>query len=173
MGRYGVYRLVYAAPPNDGLRPPRPPWHRLFVETGLAGPVRGLYLDVSGSPETGMRYSETPGDAPERAAVAAIASSSSSPFSPPAATAAAVSSPLSAPFPALQSKTLVGTIAAEDFDRFRDICRRNPPPPRQFDGGRRLVPWVPVRRSQDWVHESIARSVSEGILDMGLRQYPD
>ncbi|KAM4064833.1 hypothetical protein HRG_004811 [Hirsutella rhossiliensis] len=175
MGRYAVYRLIYESGRAGGghhhqhQHQHQPPLHRLFVETGLAGPVRGLYLDVTGSPETGMRYTEMPGDDPERLAAAAV-STSSSPL-PSLFSASSASPPSSsAPVLALQTKTLVGTIAAEDFDRFRDICRRNPPPPRQFDGARRLVPWVPVRRSQDWVHESIARSVAEGILDVGLRQ---
>lgn len=173
LGRYSVYRLIYeggwpecgdGGPDDHRQLPPR--LHRIFVETGLVGPVRGLYLDVTGSPETGMRYSETPGDDPERAAAAASSSRLPSPF-PPSATSPP---PPVAAAPMLQTKTLVGTIAAGDFDRFRDICRRDPAPPRQFDGHGPLVSWVPVCRSQDWVHESIARSVAEGILDVGPRQ---
>ncbi|KAF4512686.1 hypothetical protein G6O67_000035 [Ophiocordyceps sinensis] len=123
-------------------RPPQPPLHRLFVETGLAGPVRGLYLDVTGSPETGMRYSEMPGDDPERAAAAAVAvatspppsafsSSTASPAITTTPSSSAPSSPAGANLAprALQTKTFIGTIAAEDFDRFREICRHIQPPP--------------------------------------------
>ncbi|OWT43111.1 hypothetical protein VFPPC_17713 [Pochonia chlamydosporia 170] len=128
--RYPVFRLIY----EGGTRS----IHKLFVQTASEGPVCGLYLQVTGTPETGMRYSEVPGDDPERAM----------------------------PGPLIR-KTCMGSISADSLDRFRDICRRGHPqrPPPGPDC--RTCTWQPTCHSQEWVQDTIDLSVADGILDIG------
>lgn len=130
IGRYRIFRLIY----EGGSRP----IHKLFVQTASEGPVRGLYLQVTGTPEIGMRYSEVPGDDPERAL----------------------------PGP-LMRKLCIGTISAEDLDHFREICRRGhsqqPPPGPDC----RTCSWRPLCHSQEWVQETIDMGVAAGLLDIG------
>ncbi|PFH56454.1 hypothetical protein XA68_16484 [Ophiocordyceps unilateralis] len=129
--RYTVFRLLYG--------PEARPQHRLFVQTAVAGPVRGLYLYLD---DVSSRYSESPGDDP------------------------LLYHPSSSSFHALRAKTLVGTVAPHNFDRFRHLCRRLTPP----DAARRPLSAV-QRFSHDWIQESIARGVADGILDVGLRPH--
>ncbi|PHH69576.1 hypothetical protein CDD82_7663 [Ophiocordyceps australis] len=142
---YFVFRLTYDYPGG--------PLHKIFVQTAFFGPVRGFYMCITGTPGTGMRFSETSGAEPEQAA----------------------------PYP-LQRQMLVATIAAHNLDRFRLLCRRTPPQVpsvpqhhRFKTTRRRIVSWVcqvpspSMRYHQDWTHHAITRAITAGILHSGPR----
>ncbi len=62
------------------------------------------------------------------------------------------------------SKTPIGKISAPEFLRIDAICRRLPPPPKQFNGPKRINSRVPLRRCQEWVREAIQALQNEGVL---------
>ncbi|KAM3523804.1 hypothetical protein MY4038_008016 [Beauveria bassiana] len=72
--------------------------HALFVLTSPST-SRGLYLGVAGSRRRGLRFHETPGDAPQNCTTATAASS-------------------------LRVSKFLGSVAAQDVDALGDVCQR-------------------------------------------------
>jgi uncharacterized protein DUF6540 len=62
------------------------------------------------------------------------------------------------------SKSNLGWIDAQLFDRVDSICRSIPPPKKQFHGPKKLYPKEPLRRCHEWAHEAIAALRSAGVL---------
>ncbi|KAH0371108.1 hypothetical protein KCU65_g2164, partial [Aureobasidium melanogenum] len=54
-----------------------------------------------------------------------------------------------------QGKTLLGTVTAADYSQIDSVCRTIPPPPKQFQGAKRLNPQEPLRRCQEWTADAI------------------
>ena len=132
MTRYDVYHLVYEDTEHA--------FHKIFVHTSNEGQNRGEYLQITGSPASGLHYSELRGGEPEGAL----------------------------PLP-LRAKTLVGTIAPGDFDSFKYICRRNSLPLYfESESGRRALAWTPPADSLEWTNRCIAKADRAGILDISL-----
>ncbi|KFH42635.1 hypothetical protein ACRE_066230 [Hapsidospora chrysogenum ATCC 11550] len=62
------------------------------------------------------------------------------------------------------SQMQLGWIKVEDLPRVDTICRANPPPAKQFDGFRRINKDQPLRRCQEWTHETMGKLRAAGIL---------
>ncbi|KAM3455016.1 hypothetical protein MY3296_002586 [Beauveria thailandica] len=143
--------------------------HALFVLTSPST-SRGLYLGVAGSRRRGLRFHETPGDAPQNHTTATAASS-------------------------LCLSKFLGSVAAQDVDALGDICQRvykdtfpvavsagrrkpqprrrrscrfllytveAPPPP--YSEGRAVVAEPLASASHEWAAAVIALAQSDGLL---------
>jgi len=62
------------------------------------------------------------------------------------------------------SKTPIGKVSLADVPRIDPICKRIPPPPKQFNGPKRINPSIPLRRCQEWTQEAVQALQNEGIL---------
>jgi hypothetical protein len=62
------------------------------------------------------------------------------------------------------SKTSIGTVSVGDISRIDSVCRRIPPPAKQFNGPKRINPNVPLRRCQEWTQETVQALRNEAIL---------
>lgn len=67
--------------------------------------------------------------------------------------------------PMFDSKSLVGTVALEDYPgRFLEVCESVPPPKKQFDGNKRLFPNESLRRCGQWADEALEVLGRVGVL---------
>jgi hypothetical protein len=109
----------------------------IFVETNNAEAGHGYNYQVSGSIKQGMYHSHRPGPKPE--------DDKDSFF---------------------MSKELLGVVskAAHDDGKFKDICNAVDPPPKQFNGPKRIDPSVPLWRCGEWVTKAIHKLREEGVL---------
>ncbi|KAJ4366820.1 hypothetical protein N0V83_007345 [Neocucurbitaria cava] len=62
------------------------------------------------------------------------------------------------------SKTYVGTIAKDDYARIQAIVEAIPPPPKQFNGPRRIDPSKPLITCQEWTKEAVQALKDGGVL---------
>ncbi|ORY13488.1 hypothetical protein BCR34DRAFT_623770 [Clohesyomyces aquaticus] len=53
------------------------------------------------------------------------------------------------------SQEKIGTVTKANFDRIQSIVETLPPPPKQFNGPKRINPNVPLRRCQEWTADAI------------------
>lgn len=61
-------------------------------------------------------------------------------------------------------KKQIGTILVADLKKVQSIVEDDEPPPKQFDGPRRIRPDVPLRRCQEWTAEAVGRLRERGVL---------
>jgi len=59
----------------------------------------------------------------------------------------------------------IGTVTKANFDRIQSIVETLPPPPKQFNGPKRINPSVPLRRCQEWTADAIQLLKDEGVLE--------
>lgn len=52
-------------------------------------------------------------------------------------------------------KELLGVVDVGDFGRVDGVCRAVEPPPKQFEGARRIEPGGRLRRCQEWTGEVV------------------
>ncbi|KAK5998971.1 hypothetical protein PT974_01355 [Cladobotryum mycophilum] len=69
-----------------------------------------------------------------------------------------------------RQSTPLGTVAPENFTRFRNLCRRIPAPPCQFDGTRPMLAWAPRRHSREWTQDVIRLTTAASVLDVAVRE---
>ena len=62
------------------------------------------------------------------------------------------------------SKSHIGTVSETNYARIQPIVDSIPPPPRQFNGPKRINPSVPLRRYQEWTSEAIQALKDQGVL---------
>lgn len=62
------------------------------------------------------------------------------------------------------AKSRIGTVSEAGFARVQPVIERIPPPPKQFNGPKRINPSKPLRRCQEWTTEAIQALKDEGIL---------
>lgn len=55
-----------------------------------------------------------------------------------------------------QKRMCVGQVAAADLPKVQQICASIPPPAKQYDGPKLLVPKEKVRRCGEWTKEAVA-----------------
>lgn len=67
--------------------------------------------------------------------------------------------------PGFCEKTLVGSVANDDFDDFVGLCFNHPPPLKQYHGAHRLDPSGPARGSREWTEEILQLAVVSDILE--------
>ena len=58
----------------------------------------------------------------------------------------------------------IGWVLQSDMDEFEEICRTIPPPAKQFEGAKALVPRSQQRNCQTWVAEAIDALRNANIL---------
>lgn len=109
----------------------------IFVETHELGPGTGHIYQVSGSIQQGMFHNHRPGDRPEEDRNSAFV-----------------------------GKALLGKVNVADYGngRFRQICDGLQPPPKQFDGPKRLFPGKKLRKCGEWAQDAVERLKEEGVL---------
>ena len=109
----------------------------LFVETHELGPGTGHTYQVSGNIQQGMYHNHHPGERPEEDRYLAFI-----------------------------TKNLLGKVKVVDHDRgrFRQICDGLEPPPKQFDGPKRLFAGKKLRRCGEWAKDAIERLKEMGVL---------
>jgi hypothetical protein len=61
-------------------------------------------------------------------------------------------------------KELLGTVTTANYSRIDSVCKRIPPPAKQFNGPKRINPNVPLRRCQEWTQETVQALKNEGIF---------
>ena len=59
----------------------------------------------------------------------------------------------------------VGWVPHAKVDQVKEVCETIPPPAKQRDGTRRLVPADQVRRCQEWVAEVLEMLKQKGIME--------
>ena len=59
----------------------------------------------------------------------------------------------------------VGWVPHAKLDQVKEVCKTIPPPTKQWDGNRRLVPADQVRRCQEWVAEVLEMLKQKGIME--------
>lgn len=64
------------------------------------------------------------------------------------------------------AKSRIGTVSETDFARVQSVIEKIPPPPKQFNGPKRINPNEPLRRCQEWTNEAIQALKDEGILQV-------
>ncbi|KAF1363113.1 hypothetical protein EJ07DRAFT_163025 [Lizonia empirigonia] len=64
------------------------------------------------------------------------------------------------------AKSRIGTISEVDFARVQSVIEKILPPPKQFNGPKRISPSEPLRRCQEWTNEAIQALKDEGILQV-------
>ncbi|KIW16226.1 hypothetical protein PV08_06277 [Exophiala spinifera] len=109
----------------------------IFVETHELGPGTGHNFQVSGTIQLGMYHNHRPGKKPEEDEQSAFV-----------------------------SKRLLGRVprAVYDDGTFRQVCDRVEPPPKQFEGAKRLFPGRRLIRCGEWAEDAVGQLKSEGIL---------
>lgn len=63
-----------------------------------------------------------------------------------------------------KGKRKIGTIKKNDLQRLIQICQNLSPPPKQFNGPKRINPNKPLYRCQDWTAEAIQLLIDDGVL---------
>lgn len=61
-------------------------------------------------------------------------------------------------------KTLLGTIEYGNFNCLDRICAALPPPKKQFDGARRLLPREKLYQCQAWTRDALQALENGGVL---------
>ncbi|KAJ8109830.1 hypothetical protein OPT61_g7170 [Boeremia exigua] len=61
-------------------------------------------------------------------------------------------------------RTFLGTIAESDFARIQPVVETIPPPPKQFNGPKRIDPSRPLRRCQEWTKDAVEALRAHDIL---------
>jgi hypothetical protein len=64
-----------------------------------------------------------------------------------------------------QVKKPLGIIKHQNYGRIDRTCREIPPPPKQFNGAKRINPSVPLFRCQEWTDQAIAALKNKGIIE--------
>lgn len=62
------------------------------------------------------------------------------------------------------SKSYIGTVSETNYARIQSIVDAIPPPPKQFNGPKRINPSEPLRRCQEWTSEAIQALTDQGVL---------
>lgn len=62
------------------------------------------------------------------------------------------------------ARLFLGWIDPKNYSLVDEICRRIPPPKKQFHGPQRLYPREPLRRCQEWTQEAIQALENGGVL---------
>jgi hypothetical protein len=62
------------------------------------------------------------------------------------------------------SKSFLGYVEINNYERINEICGSIPPPKKQFDGQRRINKREPLRRCQEWTGEAIGALQGSGII---------
>lgn len=67
---------------------------------------------------------------------------------------------------AFASKRLLGRVSREAYDagKFRQVCNLVEPPPKQFNGPKKLFPGQKLIRCVEWAEKAIEELKSEGVL---------
>lgn len=65
------------------------------------------------------------------------------------------------------SHSLLGTVAKDNFPRFREICESIEVPKKQLKGPKRLYPDEPLRRCQEWVADALQALRAAKVLEDG------
>ncbi|KAF7596795.1 hypothetical protein BBP40_012394 [Aspergillus hancockii] len=60
---------------------------------------------------------------------------------------------------------LIGKVAVDKYDKFREVCRSIPPPKKQLEFNYRLYPDEPLRTSKEWVDEAIQALWEKNVLE--------
>ncbi|KIW25598.1 uncharacterized protein PV07_08764 [Cladophialophora immunda] len=109
----------------------------IFVETHELGPGTGHIYQVSGSIQLGMFHSYRPGKKPEEDEQSVFV-----------------------------SKRVLGRVSKAVYDdgTFRRVCDSVAPPPKQFNGPKRLFPGTKLIRCGEWAQEALEKLKLEGIL---------
>ncbi|OAP54430.1 hypothetical protein AYL99_11531 [Fonsecaea erecta] len=109
----------------------------IFVETHELGPGSGHNFQVSGSIQLGMFHNHRPGKRPEEDEQSAFV-----------------------------SKRLLGTVSRAVYDdgTFRRVCDQVEPPPKQFNGPKKMFPGKKLVRCVEWAEDAIKKLTWEGIL---------
>ncbi|KAJ9655535.1 hypothetical protein H2198_005626 [Neophaeococcomyces mojaviensis] len=63
-----------------------------------------------------------------------------------------------------KEKIKIGTIKKNDLERLKQICSQVPPPPKQFNGPKRIDPSRPLYHCQSWTTDAIQRLIDAGVL---------
>lgn len=66
--------------------------------------------------------------------------------------------------PSLQGQKEIGWVPASLYAHIHSICSAIPPPPKQYDGPKLLVPRNKLRRCQEWTREAVHELRAQGIL---------
>lgn len=66
--------------------------------------------------------------------------------------------------PESKRKQNIGTIRQNDLQKLIEICQSLAPPPKQFDGPKKIDPDKPLYRCQDWTAEVIQLLMKAGVL---------
>ncbi|KAL6241751.1 hypothetical protein RBB50_011284 [Rhinocladiella similis] len=59
----------------------------------------------------------------------------------------------------------LGTVSYAKYNEIDPICRRIEPPAKQFEGGKRINPKVPLRNIPEWLREVIKAMRDQGVLE--------
>lgn len=109
----------------------------IFVETHESGVGTGHIFQVSGNIQQGMFHNHHRGSRPEEDETSVFV-----------------------------SKSYLGKVRRTDYDNgcFRDVCDNMEPPPKQFDGPKRLFPGKKLRRCGEWAKDVAQKLREENIL---------
>jgi hypothetical protein len=100
----------------------------IFVETHESGPGTGYIYQVSGNIQQGMFHNHRPGARPEEDKDSFFL-----------------------------SKELLGQVSKQRYDdgEFKRVCDSIGPPPKQFDGRKKIDPNKPLRRCGEWAEDGV------------------
>lgn len=63
-----------------------------------------------------------------------------------------------------KEKVKIGTIKTTDLERLKQICSQLPPPPKQYNGPKRIDTSEPLYRCQDWTRDAIQHLIAAEVL---------
>lgn len=66
--------------------------------------------------------------------------------------------------PSFQGRKPIGWVPASLYQHIHTICSNIPPPPKQYDGPKLLVPKNQLRRCQEWTNEVVNELRVQGVL---------
>lgn len=109
----------------------------IFVETHELGPGTGHCFQVSGNIQQGMYHNHRFGKKPEEDEQSAFI-----------------------------SKRFLGKVSRADYanGKFQQVCDQIEPPPKQFEGPKRLFAGKKLIRCGEWAEDAVEKLRSEGIL---------
>ena len=109
--------------------------HALLVETNHPVTGAGHIYQVTGNIQNGMKFEDKPSARPTEED------------------------------PTFISKFRIGFVAEETYrTTCRDVCLSIEVPKKQFDGPKRLFPYRPLRRCQEWTEDAIRTLTERGVL---------